>query len=74
MLMKAVAVDSQAVQRHRATILECVKVLALKCFYNSLLSLFHFEGKKYRIRTYHIHIAVPFVLEFPPTKYFEEFF
>lgn len=27
MLMKAVAVDSQAVQRHRTTILECVKVL-----------------------------------------------
>ncbi|RWW75168.1 hypothetical protein BHE74_00016824, partial [Ensete ventricosum] len=27
MLMKAVAVDSQAVQRHRTTILECVKLL-----------------------------------------------
>jgi hypothetical protein len=26
MLMKAIAVDTQAVQRHRATILECVKV------------------------------------------------
>lgn len=29
MLMKAIAVDSQAVQRHRATILECVKVCYL---------------------------------------------
>lgn len=27
MLMKAITVDAQAVQRHRATILECVKVL-----------------------------------------------
>lgn len=26
MLMKAIALDSQAVQRHRVTILECVKV------------------------------------------------
>lgn len=26
MLMKAISVDAQAVQRHRATILECVKV------------------------------------------------
>ena len=26
MLMKAITVDAQAVQRHRATILECVKV------------------------------------------------
>ena len=26
MLMRAITVDSQAVQRHRATILECVKV------------------------------------------------
>lgn len=26
MLMKAISVDDQAVQRHRATILECVKV------------------------------------------------
>jgi hypothetical protein len=26
MLMKAISVDTQAVQRHRATILECVKV------------------------------------------------
>lgn len=27
MLMKAITIDAQAVQRHRATILECVKVL-----------------------------------------------
>jgi hypothetical protein len=26
MLMRAITVDAQAVQRHRATILECVKV------------------------------------------------
>ena len=28
-LLKTVALDSQAVQRHRATILECLKVLSL---------------------------------------------
>lgn len=28
-LMRAISVDAQAVQRHRTTILECVKVLAL---------------------------------------------
>lgn len=32
MLMKAVTADGQAVQRHRATILECVKVLNLSSY------------------------------------------
>lgn len=47
MLMKAVSVDSQAVQRHRATILECVKVqgslmTSVECFF----LCFHFEEDK----------------------------
>jgi hypothetical protein len=31
MLMRAITVDAQAVQRHRATILECIKVSMLQC-------------------------------------------
>ncbi|GER54335.1 AP-1 complex subunit gamma-1 [Striga asiatica] len=34
MLMKAITLDSQAVQRHRVTILECVKVLTFLAFMN----------------------------------------
>lgn len=40
MLMKAISLDSQAVQRHRATILECVKVSCDHIlFYFLLISL-----------------------------------
>ena len=37
MLMKAVTVDAQAVQRHRATILECLKVLIEQSFFLFLI-------------------------------------
>ncbi|GMP58056.1 hypothetical protein CsSME_00021867 [Camellia sinensis var. sinensis] len=56
MLMRAITVDTQAVQRHRATILECVKVLEspIKVFFtkrrllklcDSLSSLFNLHTR-----------------------------
>ena len=51
MLMKAITVDGQAVQRHRATILECVKVLCGNVQFiasSTLQQGFFFDGQKSR--------------------------
>lgn len=48
MLMRALTVDSQAVQRHRATILECVKVFYVVF---TLLGLSFSERPEYFVST-----------------------